>query len=242
VAPQYLLIEPEEVDLNEDEELDGPDPDHFLDHDPHEVIGDLKREMESDVNPGLVRVRREQQEEPNDCPEFDTSFESTNTTPMTDRRRLTPDFVILHFIASNLQPDTPHFYRRAGLGITHECCPLIVECKRAPSRQLEGPDKMEALGVIMEQAQDDLAWQCAHAFKKYRFSISMMAIATAGDHWSYAHVPFHVVPSLDDEYDPHRMYHWNALLCWSSVVQIGSPESDQYLGKIRDFVVDKAKV
>jgi hypothetical protein len=79
---------------------------------------------------------------------------------------------------------------------------------------------MEALGVIMEQAQDDLAWQCAHAFKKYRYSISMMAIATAGNHWCYAHVPFHVVPSLNECCDPWRCHKLASLRHGSQAINI----------------------
>ena len=58
--------------------------------------------------------------------------------------------------------------------------------------------------VLIEEAQNDLERQCTYAFKEYSYSLSLMAIASAGDHWSYAHVPSYMVTSVEDVYGAPR--------------------------------------
>ena len=135
-----------------------------------------------------------------------------------------------------LPPEAPHFNCRAGLGIMHECCPVILECKRTPSRQAEGQGRERALMVLIEEAQNDLEHQCAYAFKKYSYSLSLMAIVSAGNHWSYAHVPFYMVPSMEDVYGAPPSQ-WDEVV-WSNVVRVGSASSNADLAHIRHYLVE----
>jgi hypothetical protein len=88
---------------------------------------------------------------------------------------------------------------------------------------------------LIEEAQNDLERQCAYAFKKYSYSLSLMAIASAGDLWSYVHVPFNMVPSVGDVYGQPAS-RWDELR-WSDVVRVGSADSNANLTHIRRYLV-----
>jgi hypothetical protein len=243
VMPQYPIVLPPDSEPDGDESLDGGNHDLVLDDDEGSRASDEQEaapEPQEEVAEPEIHVRRESDDDDTDCAQFDLSFESTDTVPLTDNR-LIPDFVILHFVTEPLAPAAPRFNRRAGLGIKHECCPVIIECKRAPSRPLEGQERAEALAFLISEAQADLEKQCAYAFRKYSHSLSLMAVATSGDYWSYARVQFDMVPSLVDAYGGPQS-RWEELRWWSPV-RVGTADSDAYLAEIRHYLVmNKSRV
>ncbi|KIM73006.1 hypothetical protein PILCRDRAFT_15614 [Piloderma croceum F 1598] len=62
-----------------------------------------------------------------------TTTDSVGMIPDGSAADLYPDFVIIHLLAKSLPVVHPHFSHLGGVVITHQCCPVIMENKKAPS-------------------------------------------------------------------------------------------------------------
>jgi len=82
----------------------------------------------------------------------------------SDTAELLPDFILLHLLVKHLPANHPCFSQLCGMVITHECCPIIVENKKAPSRQLVGILLTRAVDALLAEAQEQLGTQCHHLF------------------------------------------------------------------------------
>jgi hypothetical protein len=239
LVPQYpLWLTHEDQDsVNEDGE-EGDNEDEEIDSDEEAV-----RKTDMQLITGHPTIRLEPDDDDQNCGEVDTTEDSLITLPEPNAAELLPDFVILHFRLRPLQPDHPRFLQLAGIRITHECCPIIIENKRMPPRRrdvdLYNNTFSEELEERLYEAMLDLEHQCAYAFKKYRHMLSVIAVAVAGDHWCHISVPFNYVSPVDDEYTMAQS-RW-ATLQWPLPVAFGTSESDARLTELHHILERKAR-
>ena len=221
VVPQFpLWYIPEEdeaavVEVDDDDSIDGMDL--FRQRDPDEQDIEAK-EAEEDTEVG------------------NTTTGSVGTIAGTDAAELIPDFVILHLRAEKLPANHARFKQLRGIVITHECCPAIVENKKAAPRSFRGKQLERAIIFLLDEAREQLAMQCYHLFEKYPHALETIAIAAVGDYWSFKTVHRYEIPRVIEDtmdYQP-----WNTLI-WPSYTQLATPASDQRLRKIYDTL--KAK-
>jgi hypothetical protein len=237
VVPQYpLWLSEQELDEEADEEDEASDEasDGSEETDVDEAV---TRNDLADQQPVLCV-----ESDDHDCVEADITEDSLITIPEHNAAELFPDFVILHFRTKPLRPNHPRFVQLAGIRITHECCPIIIENKRMPRRRTDAAlfdgsfhDELER---HLLEAISDLERQCAYAFKKYRHALSIIAVAVAGDYWCHLSVPFNIVCPVDDEYTVVSS-DWNSLK-WPLAVAFGTLESDRRLGELRSVLERKA--
>jgi hypothetical protein len=177
-----------------------------------------------------------------DCLEVDITEDSFITIPEHNAAELFPDFVILHFHTNPLRPDHPCFVQLAGICITHECCPIIIEnkcmLKRRRDAALFDNSFHDELERLLLEAIGDLERQCTYAFKKYRHTLSIIAVAVAGDYWCHLSVLFNIVCPINDEYTAVSS-DWNSLK-WPLAVAFGTLESDRHLGVLQGVLECKA--
>jgi hypothetical protein len=137
-----------------------------------------------------------------------------------------PDFVILHLCSEHI-PQNHEDYERLGCRrITHECCAVVMEEKRAPRRSLRGDEFDVDLDDSIDLALKDLGVQCYCLFNKYPRLNSTIAIAASGDWWTYSEVPKAQAPTAWG--DELNTVAWHAFTTtWPKPVQIGSTQSDE---------------
>ena len=165
-----------------------------------------------------------------------TTTDSVGTIPDGSAAELYPDFVIIHLLAKSLPVNHPHFNRLSGLVITHQCCPVIVENKKAPSRTLTGDKLAWAVDALLDIAQDQLGLQCYHFFTQYPLAMKTIAIAAAGDYWTYRTVHRAEAPmAMRDRMDVAA---WEKLQ-WPPYTKLISSESDKRLRKIHEALKTK---
>jgi hypothetical protein len=229
VVPQYplWLSEVDQGDEDSDSDSDGDE-----ERDADETAG-IRNHQVADQLVGCKDA--DDDDDDQNCVEANTTEDSLITIPEHNAASLFPDFVILHFRTKPLRPNHPRFVQLAGIRITHECCPIIVENKRMPTRRTDAAlfDKpfYDDLERRLFEAIDDLELQCAYAFKKYRHALSLIAVAVAGDYWCHLSVPFNVVCPVDDEYTLVNS-DWKTLK-WPPAVSFGTVESDRRLRELR---------
>jgi len=239
VVPQYpLWLTGDLEDQEDDEGVDEGDTDNDEERDADEKVARSSGQNEL-ASRAMIRVEPDDQ----NCVEAEATEDSLITIPEPNSAELFPDFVILHFRTRPLRPDHPRFLQLAGIRITHECCPIIIENKRMPRRRtdialIDGSFNDDLEEHIYE-AIDDLETQCAYAFKKYRHALSIIAVAVAGDYWCHVSVPFNLVPPVDDEYTLVDSK-WNTLV-WPAAVAFGTSESDARLAELRSALEQKAQ-
>jgi hypothetical protein len=165
-----------------------------------------------------------------------TTTDSVGTIPDGSAAELYPDFVIIHLLAKSLPVNHPHFNRLGGLVITHQCCPVIVENKKAPSRTLTGDKLAWAVDALLDIAQDQLGLQCYHFFTQYPHAMITIAIAAAGDYWTCRTVHRAEAPmAMGDRMDVAA---WEKLQ-WPPYTKLISSESDKRLRKIHEALKTK---
>jgi hypothetical protein len=241
VVPQYPLWLTHGDQDTADEEGDGEGDD------------DCDEEMDSDEEssrqprdrpaPDDPAISLEPGDDDENCVEVNTTEDSVVTLPERNAAELLPDFVILHFRMQPLRPDHPRFLQLAGIRITHECCPIIIEQKRMPRRRrdvdLYDINFNRQLEERLYEAVTDLEHQCAYAFKRYRHALSIIAVAVAGDYWCHLSVPFNYVSPIDDEYTMVQS-RW-ITLDWPPAVAFGTSQSDARLAELRNLLQRKAR-
>lgn len=169
----------------------------------------------------------------------DISFaESLRTIPDGSAPQIVPDFVALHILAEKLEfssiPRRRHRYeRRAGYRIIHECCPLVVEIKSFPGRDLSPADFERKLDIRLGWAIQDLGFQCYHFFKMYEHALRTVVIAASGDYWTYRIVTRADVPRAEGDVMDTQL--WDELEFPPPVV-LGTRDSDQRMKDISDYL------
>ncbi len=243
VVPQYplWLTHEDQDNINEDGEDERDNEDEEIDSD-EEAIRDL-RQHENRQATDRPTIHLEPDDDDQNCGEIDTTEDSLITLPEPNAAELLPDFVILHFRLRPLQPEHPRFLQLAGVRITHECCPIIIENKRMPPRRrdvdLYNNTFSEELEERLYEAMLDLEHQCAYAFKKYRHMLNVVAVAVAGDYWCHISVPFNFVSPVDDEYTMAQS-RW-ATLQWPLPIAFGTSESNVRLTELHHVLERKAR-
>jgi len=160
------------------------------------------------------------------------------TVPDGSAPQLTPDFVALHILAKILRfPTSNHLRRRyehrAGYRIIHECCPLIVEIKSFPSRNLTPARFKKELTIRLETAWKDLGYQCYYLFKKYKHARRTIAVMASGDYWTHLIVSRADVPrGAGDEMNADI---WDSIIYPDAVI-LGTPASDVRMEEISDYL------
>jgi hypothetical protein len=161
----------------------------------------------------------------------DITTDSIGTLPGSNVAELFPDFAIVHLLAKRLPQGHPHFKRLHGIQITHECCPVVVENKKFPKRSLIGDEFVIAASVLLQDAREQLGMQCYHLFKKYPCSMFTIAIAAAGDLWTYKKVHRNEVPTPDgDEMVTDK---WDTLI-WPPFTTLGTGRSNLMLMEVHE--------
>jgi hypothetical protein len=167
-----------------------------------------------------------------------TTTDSVGTIPDGSAADLYPDFFIIHLLAKYLPVVHPHFSRLGGVVITHQCCPVIMENKKAPSRtlSLNGDELAWAVDALLDIAQDQLGLQCHHFFMQYPHAMVTIAIAAAGDYWTFRTVHRAEIPrAVGDRMD---FASWEKLQ-WPPHTKLVSSESDRRLRKIHEALKSK---
>jgi hypothetical protein len=176
IVPQYALWytpPKEETDIESIEEVDeevvSEDQDEHGEREDEPNEDDDELDLFRDLDESSVSTTHEEPEISN-CPnieqEPDISFaESLCTIPDGSAPQIIPDFVALHILAKKLEfspnPRRKRRYeRRAGYRIIHECCPIIVEIKSFPRRDLSPADFEKKLDIRLSWAVQDLGFQC----------------------------------------------------------------------------------
>jgi len=213
----------ESSDQNRDE-LDGSDDELNLFRDADESVDTIK-----DDEPEIPDIEQDP----------DTSFaESLFTIPDGSAPQVIPDFVALHILAEKLNfPSNARlrrrYERRTGYAIIHECCPLVVEIKAFPTRDLKPAKFQKMLSLRLGLAIQDLGFQCYHLFKMYEHALQTVVVAASGDHWTHrivtrSDVPRAVVDGMDTQ-------PWGKLKFPPAVV-LGTRASDLRMEQIFDFL------
>ena len=265
IVPQYALwftMPDDEPDYESIDEVDedavseigdeGDDLDEGGTHEPDNSDDELDLLRDKDESDDELDILRDKDEsiEPiedqnpaaqNTEQDPDRSIaESLITVPDGSAPQLTPDFVALHILAEKLRfPTNAHLRRRyehrAGYRITHECCPLIVEIKTFPSRNLTPAKFQRELASRLGDAQKDLGYQCYHLFKRYKHAFRTIAVIASGDHWTHLIVRRSDVPrGAGDEMNAET---WESLEFPDAVI-LGTPASDLRMGEISDYLRD----
>jgi hypothetical protein len=241
VVPQYPLWLSEEDQGDFDGGADEGDMDNLQERDADETA--TRAQGQNELVACQLVFRVEPDDDDQNCIEVDTTEDSMITIPERNASELLPDFVILHFRTRQLPSDHPRFVQLAGIRITHECCPIIIENKRLPKRRTDAALFNEGFHNDLQsrlfEAMSQLETQCAYAFKKYRHALSIIAVAVAGDYWCHLSVPFNVVCPVDDEYTVIRS-DWNSLH-WPVPIAFGTSESDRRLGELRSVLERKTR-
>jgi hypothetical protein len=247
IVPQYALwftLPEDEPDVEPVEEIDegavSEVADEGSDQNKDEPDGsDDELNLFRDADESVNAIKHDEPEIPNIDQDPDTSFaESLFTVPDGSAPQVIPDFVALHILAEELNfPANARlrrkYERRTGYGIIHECCPLVVEIKAFPTRDL-GPAKFNKfLSVRLALAIQDLGFQCYHLFKMYEHALRTVVVAASGDHWTHrivtrSDVPRAAVDGIDTQ-------PWDKLKFPPHVV-LGSRTSDLRMRQIYDFL------
>lgn len=254
VVPQYALWFAIPEEEPEYEEIDEIDEDAVSEvHDDDDKSGDEVDYKLKDSKDELdCFIDKDESAEPlkNDDSDVsrrleqdpDTSItESLFTIPDGSAPQLTPDFVVLHILAKELNTPTNallrrRYERRAGYRIVHECCPVIVEVKSFPKRRLKSAQFNREVLARLADARQDLGFQCYHLFKKYEHALRTLMVAASGDYWTHRIVHRMEVPrGMGDEMDSST---WDALIFPAAVV-LGSPASDLRIQEITDYLQTK---
>jgi hypothetical protein len=157
VVPQfplwYILEEDKEavVEVDEDDSIDGMD---------------LFRQWDSEEQDIKAREAEEGTVVGN------TTMGSVGTIAGTNAAKLILDFVILHLHAEKLPTNHTHLKLFHGIVITHECCPVIVENKKAAPWSFCNKQLERAILFLLNEAWEQLAMQCYHLFEKYPLEIT----------------------------------------------------------------------
>jgi hypothetical protein len=244
VVPQYpLWLTTEDAEGAADEESNEGDAEDEDEIDEDEIDEDETLSRLSIADQPEIRIEPDDDSELENCVQIDITEDSIRTLPEHNAAQLFPDFVILHLRVRTLRPDHPRFLQRAGMRVTHECCPIVIENKRMPRRRTDVELYDEAfeldLQERLQEAIDDLEDQCAYAFKRYKHALSIVAVAVAGDYWQYASVTFDTVSPLNDDFTLYRTT-WDQLE-WGDAYAFGTPESDDRLRQLHTILARKAR-
>jgi len=257
IVPQYTLWYPlpeEEPDVESIEEVDEDAVSEGGDQDEHGHKREDSEDEPDDSNDELdllwdmdecpVAITHEEPEtssHPDIEHDSDTSSTgSLHTIPDGSAPQVIPDFIALHILAKKLRfPPNPrhrHRYeRRAGYRIIHECCPLVVEIKTFPTRNLSPADLKTMIDVRLGWAVQDLGFQCYHLFKMYEHALRTVVVAASGDYWMHRIVTRADVPRARGDGMDTRS--WNRLIFPSPVV-LGTQDSDRRMREISDHLRD----
>ena len=112
--------------------------------------------------------------------------ESLFTLPDGSAPQLTPDFVLLHILAKDLNTPTNTFLghryeRRAGYRIIQECCPVIMEGKSFPRRMLKPAERSSTGRSLLDWLMLGKNW--GFSVTIYSKSMSMLF-----GHWWLPHL------------------------------------------------------
>jgi len=190
VVPQYALwytMPAEELACEEAEEIgedsvseDDDDDDTDADgEDENNDQDDSEDELDCfrDKDEGVEPIKQEYPHAEDTEQDPDTSIAlSLFTIPDGSAPEVFPDFVVLHILAKELKAPTNallrHRYeRRGGFRIIHECCPLVMEIKSFPERRLKPTRLRKEIVARLDDAKQDLGFQCYHLFKKYEHAL-----------------------------------------------------------------------
>ena len=251
IVPQYTLWYTMPDDEPGDESIGEVDEDAVSEIDDEGVdldeIGTHHQSDDSDDELDLLRDKDESTEPFEDQnptaqnTEQDPDTSITNslfTVPDGSAPQLTPDFVILHILAEKLRYPTNarlrrRYEHRAGHRITHECCPLVVEIKTFPSRNLTPARFKRELASRLGDAKEDLGYQCYHLFKRYKHALRTIAVIASGDYWTHLIVKRTDAPRGEgDEMDVES---WDSLKFPGAVI-LGTPASDLRIKEISDYL------
>jgi hypothetical protein len=253
IAPQYVLwytLPDEEPDIESVEDID----EDVVSEGGYQAYRDEEEDKTHDCNDELNSVRDPDEssvaiahEEPEiwNYPDIeqdpDVSFAELLCTILDGSTpQIIPDFVALHILAEKLEfssnPRRKRRYeRRAGYRIIHECCPLVVEIKSFPRRDLSSADFDKKLDIRIGWAVQDLGFQCYHLEKMYEHALRTMAIAASGDYWKCRIVTGAEVPrAKGDVMDTQT---WDELTFPSRVV-LGTRDSDKRMKDISNYFRD----
>jgi len=248
IVPQYALwytLPEDEPDIESIEDVDEDAVSEDGDQDEHgerEDEDNDELDLLRDPDESFVAIMHEEPEISNRLDierDPDISFaESLCTIPDGSAPQIIPDFVALHILAKKLKfssnPRRRRRYdRRAGYRLIHECCPLVVEIKSFPRRDLSPADFERKLDIRLGLAVQDLGFQCYHLFKMYKHALRTVVIAASGDYWTYRIVTRADVPRAKE--DVMDTQPWDELEFPSPVV-LGTRDSDQRMKDISDYL------
>lgn len=181
----------------------------------------------------------EQSSEPGEVDDTDVGNITTDTVGTiagSGAAELFPDFVIIHVLAKHLPVNHIRFTQLGGVVITHQCCPVILENKKAPSRSLEGMELRRGVDALLVDAQEQLGTQCYYLFMQYPHALTTIAIAAAGDYWTFRAIHRHEIPTTVGDTLVYTAWY---SLRWPPYAKLSSPISDARLRQIHDTLRSK---
>ncbi|KAF8325906.1 hypothetical protein F5887DRAFT_900699 [Amanita rubescens] len=105
---------------------------------------------------------------------------------------MTPDVALCHITFHELPQPTNksewhHYQHRAGVKVTHQCCALLGELKKAPRRTFRGPARLHDTAYsLISQAQTEVLTYCAAYFEGNAQAEPVIALAAMGPYWKWA--------------------------------------------------------
>ena len=128
---------------------------------------------------------------------------SIASEPEPNAKNMIPDFALCHITFYELpQPandsEWHHYQHRAGVKVTHQCCALLGELKKAPRRTFRGPARLHDTYSLMTQAQTEVLTYCAAYFEGNAQAEPVIALAATGPYWKWAVISFTDVEGLHD--------------------------------------------
>ncbi|KAI0793566.1 hypothetical protein C8Q74DRAFT_1243143 [Fomes fomentarius] len=164
-------------DINEGSEQSNPNP-HGSEQPAH-GDGDHSQHLNAD------------EAEEDEYADADVSMSSVATVPNKRGKDNFPDVVVSHTCVRKMDEPTHADARfaweaRLGQKVTHQCFPVIVELKRAPSRPLRGNVFTAELARFLVSAEAELCYYVAIQLERDPHAPSVIAISGSGGWWRWA--------------------------------------------------------
>ncbi len=115
-----------------------------------------------------------------------------------------PDVVVSHTCVREMaEPKSPEarfaWEARLGQKVTHQCFPIIVELKRAPSRPLRDGKFTGEVARLLGAAETQLCYYIAVQLERDPYAPSVIAISGSGGWWRWAAAPLEFWSAQEDQ-------------------------------------------
>ncbi len=179
----------------------------------------------------------------------DVSMTSVATVPNKRGKDNFPDVVVSHTCVRQMaKPTSPEarfaWEARLGQKVSHQCFPIIVELKRAPSRPLRDKVFAAELERLLGSAESELCFYIAVQLERDPHAPSVVAISGSGGWWRWAEFKREEAAPLElwaaeesnrlpSEEHYQLYYKMTAKFLLQPIKHIGTADSDGELNALR---------